>query len=207
MDVIEHFTKWSSHYDGDSWTWYFNKSLAVALDISKGHICGNASILDIGCGTGKLLSELSCLYPEATFKGIDITPSMVEIARHRLRSNKNIEIIKTDLEGFSDRKKFDIIYCLNVFHHFSSEVNAVEKIKRILNPGGHLIIIDPIRDNPIRLTWEILSKNLFFHEPTIHYLTKRSWISLMNPLGFRKKREIGFLYVALATLWQSSDAT
>ena len=65
-------------------------------------------LLDLGCGTGEHLAELSKLNIDCT--GIDASESMIKIAK--LRFPNSIQFIKEDIKSFSFKQKFDIIISL-----------------------------------------------------------------------------------------------
>ncbi|OXB91806.1 class I SAM-dependent methyltransferase [Parageobacillus galactosidasius] len=105
----------------------------------------NHEILDIGCGTGTLLLQISKLYPQTTLYGLDADPSIIEIARQKNDSTNNI----TFIQGFStalpfDSDTFDRILSTLFFHHLdSTEKEATfHEIFRVLKPGGEVHIAD-----------------------------------------------------------------
>lgn len=64
----------------------------------------SSSVLDIGCGTGRELSQLSELYECV---GFDILPNMVDFARNR---NPDLTILQGDMRSFRLDRTFDAIY-------------------------------------------------------------------------------------------------
>lgn len=71
-----------------------------ALDVLVGHggFAAAQSILEIGCGTGRLAGRLlrDPCPPDARYVGLDLSPRMVEIARDRLSNDDRAEIQQTD---------------------------------------------------------------------------------------------------------------
>ncbi len=106
-------------------------------------------ILDAGCGTGAVISLLAEKYPEKHYMGIDLSPKMIEVAS--TKKVKNAEFICGDCENlpFEDNS-FDAITCSMSFHHYPHPVDFFRSCKRVLRPGGRLIIRD-MTANPILL--------------------------------------------------------
>ncbi len=70
-----------------------------ALDVlvAHGHFAAAQSILEVGCGTGRLAQRLlrNHFSPGARYVGLDLSPRMVEIARDRLSDDDRAEIHRT----------------------------------------------------------------------------------------------------------------
>ena len=116
--------------------------------ISKlNHISFN-SLLDVGCGTGNLLSLISSKY-EAKIAGVDISPDMLEIARDKLGEKADLRVGDSENLPFDD-ESFDVITCTDSFHHYPHPGNVLIEFKRILKPEGHIIIADLSVPQPFR---------------------------------------------------------
>ena len=78
---VQHFDRWSSTYETSPlqrliFDRVHRHVLALASDLPA-----PAAILDIGCGTGKLLRAAAARWPRATLVGVDPAAGMVEVAR------------------------------------------------------------------------------------------------------------------------------
>ena len=108
----------------------------------------NASILDIGCATGSLLSYLQANPKISSFHGIDISDDLLDIAKEKLPnitfSNHNI------LYPFevSEKKKFDIISAIGVFGIFkpSDCETIIKNMFEILSDNGTIYIFSHFND-------------------------------------------------------------
>jgi SAM-dependent methyltransferase len=105
--------------------------------------CENA--LDIGCGTGSLAQALA--ERAVHVQAIDLSPSMVRVARQRCVDNPNIDLAVGDfLSAEFPTDHFDCIGAVGVMHHMPW-TTAVERAKKLLRPGGRLLIIDLFEDD------------------------------------------------------------
>jgi len=94
--------------------------------------------LDIGCGTGEFTKKIAMMSKEVI--GIDIADQMILEAKKRHQS-ENIRYILQDFDVMDEKEHFDCIVSIAAFHHLSLDT-ALPKIKRMLNPGGTLIVLD-----------------------------------------------------------------
>lgn len=104
------------------------------------HIPVGQSVLDVGCGAGAALRELSEQYPEAALTGCDISPLAVETA-----SALNEDLVKSgrmrflrcgvpDLP-FADGA-FDTAFSVESLYFWPDQVAGLREIRRVLAPGG-----------------------------------------------------------------------
>lgn len=90
------------------------KPVAEAL-IKHFKLSTGSKILDVGCGKGFLLYELSLLLPGAEFVGLDISPYAVENAKIELKSNLFVHKAQ-DVYPYKDNY-FDLVLSLNTLHN------------------------------------------------------------------------------------------
>lgn len=124
--------------------------------VEKANNLNSKNILDVGCGTGTILSQLSkneCI----CLSGIDLSEEMIKIAKQRL-SNK-IELKVGDSEQLPwGNRTFDAVICTDSFHHYPEPEKVLSEMKRVLKPNGHLIIGDPWMITPLRQITNLLLK-------------------------------------------------
>jgi demethylmenaquinone methyltransferase/2-methoxy-6-polyprenyl-1,4-benzoquinol methylase len=98
-------------------------------------------VLDVGCGTGIHLER----YKRAgcIVSGIDLSPSMLQVARNRLGECANLYLGDASSMPFDDLT-FDLIVMSTVLHEMSSGVrNAViDESKRTCKQDGRILLID-----------------------------------------------------------------
>lgn len=106
------------------------------IESAAGH---DASILDVGCASGQLILELrSSGYERVT--GIDISPNA--IAASRRCGLGDTHVMDAQRTTFPD-ESFDIIAASDVLEHLTDAPGAVREWRRLLRPGGTLIVMVP----------------------------------------------------------------
>lgn len=96
------------------------------------------SVLEIGVGTGRLAIHTAPLCGE--FCGIDISPKTIERAKDNLAEFTNIELICADFLTYEFNRSFDVIYSSLTFMHIKYKQKAVNKIVKLLNDTGKLVL-------------------------------------------------------------------
>lgn len=106
----------------------------LALLAKKGE-----KVLDLGCGNGRLFSELEKI--EVEYIGIDFSEKLIQIAKEKFPQAKFLVGDALNLP-FGDNF-FDKVYTFAVFHHIPStelRIQFLNEIFRVLKPGGLLIL-------------------------------------------------------------------
>jgi len=110
----------------------------------------DATIIDLGCGTGEVLAHLrAALDPTAgRVIGVDREPGMLAIARQRLaeiatESDAQVEIIEASLESVPlPDAVADVALLFLVLHHLPDPAAVMAEARRLLAPTGRLVLVD-----------------------------------------------------------------
>jgi SAM-dependent methyltransferase len=94
-------------------------------------------ILDLGCGTGGNL-EILCRFGRA--EGVDISIEALDYCR--ARGLDNVRPGAAEMLPFED-EAFDLITGLDVVEHLDDDVGSLCEIRRVLRPGGRLLVFVP----------------------------------------------------------------
>lgn len=99
-------------------------------------------VLDIGCGNGALLKELSPVISQGL--GLDASKEIVEIAKDTHREIHNLKFEKINGPKLPvEDQSVDLVISLLSFRYLDWDA-LMDEIKRILRPGGKVLIIDMI---------------------------------------------------------------
>jgi ubiquinone/menaquinone biosynthesis C-methylase UbiE len=99
-------------------------------------------IVDVGCGTGRLLRAASVRWPEAQLFGVDPAERMVsEASRHN--PNATFKVASAESLPFSDGIA-DLVLSSLSFHHWADQTKGVQEVARVLRPGGFFCLADHI---------------------------------------------------------------
>jgi len=97
-------------------------------------------ILDVGCGTGRLLRAASLRWPEAQLFGVDPAEQMVsEATRHN--PTAIFKVGSAETLPFPDRT-VDIVLSSISFHHWADQSTGLHEVARVLRPGGLFCLAD-----------------------------------------------------------------
>lgn len=138
---IEHFDHWSSTYE-HSWMQraFFDQAHQATLALAAGIVDQPASVLDVGCGTGKLLRQARTYWPEAHLIGVDPANGMIEMAK-RLTPNATFFTSMAEALPLQDAS-VDLALSTISFHHWQDQAAGIREIARVLRPGGYLLLVD-----------------------------------------------------------------
>ena len=101
-------------------------------------------ILEIGSGTGKLITKMALKIDSGLIQGIDFSGEMVSIARKRNKKNitkGKVKIVKGNFDERSyEKERFTKACSVNTLYFWPSPANTARKIADILNPDGKLFL-------------------------------------------------------------------
>lgn len=154
-------------------------------------------VLDVGCGNGLLLQHLASRFDERV--GVDFA-----LSEHALSLRaEGIEMICADVaQGLPfDAGQFDAVASLDVLEHVFDPLTFLRELRRVLRPGGRLVITTP-NVRYVRQLWRIAVQGLGPQTSSevggwdgghLHYFTRRDLEELFRDAGFHAIRVEGVI--------------
>ncbi len=189
------------------WARYTRESLELFRPLLAGREAGR--VLDLGCGTGALpplLAEWDA--GVRRYVGVDLSPGMLRVAAGKARAAAlpaGFAAASADALPFRDGA-FDTVLSASSLHFWARPEAALGEARRVLRPGGRLLLVDWSRD-PLAMrvldAWLRLRSLGRSHHRVYTAAEARA---LLRDAGFRvdavERRRIGWPW----TLWRAGAA-
>ncbi len=109
--------------------------------ISKLHLTGDETLLDIGCGDGKITASLARLLPRGSVTGIDSSENMVMYAKTHYSNAeyRNLTFQIMDATDLRYEDHFDVVISSATFHWIQDHISVLAGIKRCLKKTGRTL--------------------------------------------------------------------
>jgi SAM-dependent methyltransferase len=121
--------------------WWFVGRRRILLQVLDRYLGHNGSherrILDVGCGTGTMLTYLAAF---GRAEGVDIDEEAIGYCRER--GLENVRLGEADKLPFDDGT-FDLVTALDVVEHLDDDGSALREMRRVLRQGGLLLVTVP----------------------------------------------------------------
>jgi trans-aconitate 2-methyltransferase len=110
--------------------------------IARLKLKGTEDILDIGCGDGKVTSEIASYVPTGSVVGIDNSNSMIGLAKKNFPIDKhpNLSFTLMDANSLTFYEKFDIVFSNASLHWVKNHRPVLEGLYRSLKPKGRVFL-------------------------------------------------------------------
>ena len=140
---VDRFNRWATTYDRH---WMqriiFNPIQRAVLDVAEEQVGRPGAILDVGCGTGKLLKSARSRFPDARLVGVDAAEEMVKYAQSTTPAG-TIEFRQAIAEALPfPNGSFDLVFSTMTFHHWQDQARGAAEVARVLTPGGRWLLAD-----------------------------------------------------------------
>jgi len=162
---VERFNRWASTYDRHRLQrWVFEPVQKTLLDLAATEVPHPKAILDVGCGTGRLLASAEKRFPGAALEGVDAAIEMVKHAQAVLPAGSRIRYQQAIAEKLPFRdEQFDLVFSTMTFHHWADQQKGISEVARVLKPGGRWLLADFIATGAMRWVFRIVRPKRF-HE-------------------------------------------
>jgi len=122
------------------------KILPGLADVSD-KLNAGGTLLEVGCGTGRLQLQIAKAFASARCTGIDIDPTGLAAARAAVQAaalDKRVQIVEGDVASAVAPESFDVVVMVEVLHEIAPAIRpgVVAACARALRPGGWIVIVD-----------------------------------------------------------------
>jgi ubiquinone/menaquinone biosynthesis C-methylase UbiE len=143
--------------------------LLAVCEAVRGRDQRRLSLLDVACGTGRLLRDVRRALPAIKLTGVDLSAAYLSEAEEHMRGLRPAKFLAANAEAlpFDDASQ-DIVTNVFLFHELPPDVRrtVAGEFARVLKPGGTLVFIDSLQmgDKP---GWDGMLEAfpVRFHEP------------------------------------------
>jgi SAM-dependent methyltransferase len=163
-------------YDGKFYDTFIAPNQDTAFSVVKSLIEPGSSVIDAGCGTGRLLFQLADKCSKVT--GIELSEKNFAVAKKKVDESayKNIAVVNKSIDEYvnSVNEKYDYAVMSYVIHEIDEDKR--EAILRSLAKGAKkIIIVDYLYPRPFSF-WGALNEAVEFAAGTRHYKNFRSYV-------------------------------
>jgi ubiquinone/menaquinone biosynthesis C-methylase UbiE len=153
------------------------------------------SILEVGCGAGYGIVQISKIFNPKEYYAFDINQKMISLSAAKVKKKElNVQLFLGDvLKTGLPSNKFDVVFVFTVLHHVEGWRDALKEINRVLKPKGLLLIneinnrslswferyLKVIHPRKAYFTWEMFTEGLIAAE----FLILREY-KFLEDLGF-----------------------
>lgn len=111
------------------------------LMVELAELGGDGRVLDVGCGPGAAVRAAASLVAESV--GADPSEQMLKSARRRSRKLPNVRYVQAPAHHLPfDDGAFTVAWTIHSMHHWADEGAGVAEIRRVLVPGGRLLVME-----------------------------------------------------------------
>jgi 2-polyprenyl-3-methyl-5-hydroxy-6-metoxy-1,4-benzoquinol methylase len=137
---IAHFRGGFSQCLNDAWGINYAATIEFLLHTLSGHPFD--SLIDIGCGDGRMTTEISNNYPNKTVAGVDLSERAVRLAR---AMSPQCVFHCRNIATQQMSQRFDLALLIEVLEHIPpvQERSFMRAVANLLNPGGILLVTVP----------------------------------------------------------------
>ena len=126
-------------YEIEERLWWYRGRRRVCFNLLRRHLCqrSDLDILDVGCGTGY---NLHLLKQFGRARGVDMSSEALEFCRRRGESDVTLHMAG---ELPFSAASFDLLTAFDVIEHIEDDRAALAEFRRVLRPGGWMLIYTP----------------------------------------------------------------
>jgi SAM-dependent methyltransferase len=165
--------------------------LQYAQQLVHAELSSRAAMLDVGCGAGHLSFALAPSFGRAV--AADLSPSMLDTVQ-QAAAQRRLPQIQVRQAGaaalpFSDGE-FDLVASRYSAHHWHDVPAGLREMRRVLRPGGALLMIDLLGDESPLVDTHLQAVELLRDPSHVRDYSASQWRSMLGAAGFVVQREM-----------------
>jgi SAM-dependent methyltransferase len=144
----------------------------LCADFFQRYVAAGDTVLDVGAGFCDFINHIRC--------GEKIAVDVQDEVRTAAAPGVRVHVGPADDLGWLADGRVDVAFVSNVFEHFPSKgavVAALRELRRVLRPGGRVLILQPNIRYAYKVYWDFLDHHLPF--------SHRSMLEALAVAGFR----------------------
>jgi len=130
---------YTTYFEVEQSHWLMRGRRAIARDtLVRSGVRRGARVLDFGCGSGLVVASLEQAGYDS--HGVDFSREAIDFGVEK--GVRNLHVIAGEKLPFAD-SSFDAVVCMDVLEHLRDEQPALAEMRRVLKPGGVLVVMVP----------------------------------------------------------------
>lgn len=171
---------------GNYWFRSRNRLLLWAL---RSYFPDASRLLEIGCGTGFVLSGFQLAFPDLQLFGSELLTEGLAFADQRL---PGATLLQMDARRIPYEMEFDVIGAFDVLEHVQEDELVLSEMFRATRPGGGILVTVPQH----QFLWSIVDEHAFHKRR----YSRRDLVSKVERAGFHVLRRTSFVSLLLPLL-------
>ncbi len=171
--------------------WFRSRNDVIAVIVRRltGSLPARYRVLEVGCGTGKVLQVLESVTTHGMVVGTDLFIEGLRFARRRT----HVPLVQGDMHSPPFAETFDVIGLFDVLEHLPDDRQVLRDLHRMLAQGGALLLTVPARAS----LWS------YFDEASHHYRRYEAddLREKLHEAGYRVEYLTSFMSVLFPMIW------
>ena len=160
--------------------WFIARNQLIKWAIEK-YSPNCQSFLEIGCGTGFVLSCVRDTLPLSNIVGSEIFTAGLAFAAERV---PEAELVQMDARNLPYKEEFDVVSAFDVIEHIDEDVLVLKNLFRSLKPGGLIMITVPQH----QWLWSLADENAChvrrYNSAELHEKVEKAGFSIVKSTSF-----------------------